>query len=94
MSINNIFPEEELSKTEKDILLEIFSNSTVKRYLRIIGTEAIKELSGLSALGNNDGTISKAHATVNGKLSVISTLLSIEGDNQPLPTNGNKEVQQ
>jgi len=44
--------------------------------------EDTKELLAISAISKTDQEIAKAHATVNGKLSVISTLLSIPSLNK------------
>lgn len=72
-----IFPEQTLSKTEQDILFEIYSNPVVKKHLEIMALEDTIELLEMSAISKTDSEIAKAHATVQGKLSVIATLLSI-----------------
>jgi hypothetical protein len=77
MSISSILPLVELSPPEIDIIVETFSNSVVKKYLRSIAIEDTKELLELSALSKPTTEIATAHAIVQGKLSVISTLLSI-----------------
>lgn len=78
MSIEDVFPAMAFSKTEEDIITEIFSNPVVKKYLRIMALEDSKELLELSATSNDKDKLFIAHATVHGKLQVISTLLSIE----------------
>lgn len=66
-----------LSKTEEDIVIECLSNPSVKKYLSIMAMSDTKELLALSAISTPDSELIKAHATVNGKLAVISTLFSI-----------------
>jgi hypothetical protein len=76
-SINTLFPLEKLSKTEEDLLLEIYSNPVVKKHLTIMAMEESKELLSLSAISNSDVYVSKALATVQGKLSVLAVLQEI-----------------
>ncbi|EKD22467.1 MAG: hypothetical protein ACD_86C00001G0003 [uncultured bacterium] len=85
MSISDIFPSPVLSKTEEDLLIEAFSNPLVQKYLRNLAMEDTKELLGLSAIAIPASELINAHAVVQGKLSVIATLLSIP------PTNPIKE---
>lgn len=77
MSLEHLFPSTELSATELDLIVEAFSNPVVKKYLRLLALEDTKELLALSAISNLDTEIIKAHANVQGKLSVLSTLASI-----------------
>ena len=73
----NLFPEQKLSVTEEDILFDIYNHPVVKKHLQIMALEDTKELLSLSALSKTDSEIAKALATVQGKLSVLKTLLSI-----------------
>lgn len=82
MSIQTIFPSTELSDTEAEILASIFSNPVVKKYLKVLALEDTKELLALSALSKTNEELVKAHAIVQGKLSIISTLLSIQPINK------------
>lgn len=77
-----LFLTPSLSKTEEDLLFETFKNPVVVKYLRILALEDTKELVSLSAISKTNEDLAKAHATVNGKLSVIQTLLSIAEANQ------------
>ena len=77
MNINDLIQTESLSKTEENIILDVFSNSVVKKYLRIMGQNDLSELALLSITERDDSVVAKKHALVQGKLSVISTLLSI-----------------
>lgn len=77
MSIETLFPSQNLSNTEEDILIEIFANPFVKKYLRRMALEETKELISLSALTTDRDRLSQAHALVQGKLQVLTTLLSI-----------------
>ena len=84
----SLFPAQKLSKTEEDILLEVYRNPVVKKHLQILAMEDTKELLAFSAISKTDSEIGKALATVQGKLSVIQTLLSISEIQPP-----NKEQQ-
>jgi hypothetical protein len=77
-TINELFDIEELSKTEETIIQEAFSNPTIKKYLKIMGRNDLKELATLSVTERDNGEVGKKHALVQGKLSVIATLLSIQ----------------
>ena len=67
----------ELSKTELDLLGEIFSNPLVIKYLKIVGKNDLSELATLSISGMDDSEVAKKHAHINGRLSTLVTLLSI-----------------
>lgn len=77
MSINNIFPPTLLTPPEIGIISEVFTNPVVKKYLHSLAVEDTKELLALAAMNKTQTEIATAHAIVQGKLSVISTLLSI-----------------
>lgn len=77
MSLETLFPSTDLSATEADLIASIFSAPVVKKYLRLLAIEDTKELLAISAISNPDSEIIKAHATVQGKLSALSTLISI-----------------
>lgn len=78
MSVRDLFNPEEITKTEEDIIIELFSQPVVKKYLRIMGRNDSMELISLSVTERDDKEISKKHALIQGKLAVITTLLSIE----------------
>lgn len=73
-----IFPQQELSETEQHLLAEIYNNPVVKKHLQIMAMSDTLELLQLSAIQTPNEALVKAHANVQGKLAVISTLLSIE----------------
>lgn len=85
MSIEDLFPTQELSATETDIVAQAFNLPAVKKYLRTLGANDAKELLALSSINNEDSKLAKAHAQVQGKLQVISTLLSIEAPQSSQP---------
>lgn len=78
MSIEQVFPSKELAPTEQIVLADALTNSSVRKYLGMIAVEATKELLTLSALKVDKDTIALAHAVVQGKLEVLSLLLSLE----------------
>jgi len=86
MSLEDIFPATNWTKTEEDIIIQSFSNPAIKKYLRKMALEDTKELLQLSAIATPNEEIVKAHAVIQGKLAVISTLLSIE-ESQPAVSN-------
>lgn len=77
-----IFPQQELSQTEQDLLIEVYNNPVVKKHLQIMAMADTLELLRLSAIQTPDNILVKAHATVQGKLAVISTLLDIKPPKQ------------
>ena len=85
MSIESLFPFQEISQTEVDILKELLSNQTLRKHLSRMALEDTKALLAVSAIQNLDSVIVKAHATTQGRLEVLSTLLSIGELQQPNP---------
>ena len=75
--LDKIIPIDSLDLAEEDILFEIFSNPIVKKYLRILGSNASKELLSLPILDETPESLVRKHTLVSGKLAVITTLLSI-----------------
>ena len=76
--LSQIFPVSSISKTEEVLISEIFCNPLVKKYLRLLAISDTKELLTLSAISTDDSKLIKAHATVQGRLQILGTLLSIE----------------
>jgi len=72
-----MFNTQTLTKTEEDILVDLLTNPVIKKYLSILAMEDTKELLAFPANSKTAQEIAIAHATVQGKLSVISTLYSI-----------------
>lgn len=81
-SINSIFPPVVLSETEEVLIGELFSNPLVKKYLRVLAQNDSKELLGIPLQSNSAESIVVAHATIQGRLQTIVTLLSIGDSNQ------------
>ena len=78
----NLFPTQELSDTEKNLLAEIYNNPVVKKHLQILALADTLELLHLSGIQTSNDVLIKAHATVQGKLAVLATLLSIQPPKQ------------
>ena len=89
MSITEIFNQTEISKVEIDIIIDVFSNPVVTKYLRTIAENDLMELATLSITEREDSEVAKKHALIQGKLSTIATLLSIS--NQPKPVTSKQE---
>lgn len=77
MSLDSIFPVKNVSDTEEALVLEAFSNPIIKQFLTRLAIEDTKELLRLSAINTDKEKLAQAHAVVQGKLQVISTLLEI-----------------
>ncbi len=75
--IDEVFPVRELSDKEQDLILEVFSNVVVKKYLQILGRNAGIELLTLPVLDETPDSLMHKHTLVSGKLAVITTLLSL-----------------
>jgi hypothetical protein len=76
--LTNLFPSEELSQTEIDLIAEIFAKPEVKKYLRILARNDSMELLALNNITFDDEKLAKTHAMLHGKLQVLSTLSSLE----------------
>jgi ethanolamine utilization protein EutP (predicted NTPase) len=77
-ALQELFQIDTLTKTEEDQIIEIFTNPLVKKYLKIMGRNDLKELATISVTEREDSEVGKKHALVQGKLAVIATLLSIQ----------------
>lgn len=77
-TINDVFDLEVLSKTEEAQIIEVFSSGIVKKYLKIMAKNDIKDLAVLSVTERNSEELARKHALVQGKLAVLTTLLSIQ----------------
>lgn len=75
--MTSLFPAPVLTETEQDILIEIFQNPVMKKYLRIMALNDLVELGELSATNRSTEELAIAHATIRGKLSVLQTQFSI-----------------
>lgn len=76
--LNDMFDLEVLTKTEEELVMEAFSNPTVKKYLKIMGRNDIKDLAVLSIAERDSEELARKHSLIQGKLAVLSTLLSIQ----------------
>lgn len=77
--IDNLFPSETLTDEESVLIYEVFSNATVRKYLKILGAESAKDLLTLPVLNETPASVLNKHTLTTGKLEVLATLLSIEG---------------
>lgn len=88
MSASDLIKNQELSETEQDILVTLYSHPTVKKHLQIMALNDTIELLSLSARGISDRELAMAHENIRGRLSTINTLLSI--GSQELQTKENQ----
>ncbi len=77
--IDSLFPSETLTDEESALIYEVFSNATVRKYLKILGAESAKDLLTLPVLNETPASVLNKHTLTTGKLEVLATLLSIEG---------------
>lgn len=75
--IDLLLPSIELTRSEAEEVVTLFKTPSIQKYLKSLALADTKELLGLSSNGKTDAAIAEAHATTRGKLSVLSTLLSI-----------------
>lgn len=88
MSIEDVFPTPIMSATEENLIAEAFGSPVVRKYLKMLAANDAKELLALSAMQLDKDKLASAHATVQGKLQVIATLLAIEA---PQPKQSQQE---
>ena len=77
MNLTEILDVRPFSKTEEDIVIEIFDNPVVKNYLKTLAKNDLLELATLSITERDNSEVAKKHALIQGRLSTIVTLLSI-----------------
>ena len=77
MSASDLIKNQELSQTEQDVLVQLYSNPAVKKHLQIMALNDTIELLSLSTGGRSDRDLAMAHENIRGRLSTINTLLSI-----------------
>lgn len=76
-TLDEIFPQDPILPQEEDIIVEVFSNPAVRKYLKLLGSNLSKELIGLPILDETPESLVRKHTLTAGKLAVITTLLSI-----------------
>ena len=86
MDISELLGVDTITKTETDIIVDVFSHPTIVKYLKIIAKNDLLELATLSITERDDSEVAKKHALVQGKLSTIAGLLSIS--NQTITNKG------
>lgn len=74
MSLQKLLEQDTLSKTEETHLATLFSNVTVKKYLKILAQNELSELASLDPMVVSNEDLVKAQATIHGALNVINTL--------------------
>jgi hypothetical protein len=75
----NILPEVNLTDTEMDIVQEMLTQTTIKKYFRLLGSNAARDiLTGHPLAGQSASEYLVLEAHLKGQLSVIETILSIE----------------
>ncbi len=73
-----ILYKESLTKEEINQIQVVLSDPLIKKYFRIMGQQDLAELASLGASSLGDSEVAKKHALIQGKLSTLVTLLSIQ----------------
>ena len=73
-----ILYKESLTKEEMNQIQTVLSDPLIKKYFRIIGQNDLAELASLGVASLGDSEVAKKHALIQGKLSTLVTLLSIQ----------------
>lgn len=80
MSIHDIFPEQELTETEEDIIALSLDTPLMKRYLRLLSLNDMKDFMSLKAITTPEYGLTQAYAVLQGRMEVVSALLSISAN--------------
>jgi len=75
--MEKVFDVQDLSEAETDVLISLFSNPLIVKYLKIVAKNSLIELATLSSTERVDSEVAKKHALVQGKISTLVTLLSL-----------------
>lgn len=75
---SEIFYKEILTEGEMKQLQATLSTPLIKKYFRIMGQQDLAELASLGSSSLGDSEVAKKHALIQGKLSTLVTLLSIQ----------------
>ena len=70
--------KETLTDAEMNQIQTVLSDPLIKKYLRIIGQNDLAELASLGVAALGDSEVAKKHALIQGKLSTLVALLSIQ----------------
>ena len=73
-----ILYKESLTKEEMRQIQVVLSDPLIKKYFRIIGQNDLAELASLGVASLGDSEVAKKHALIQGKLSTLVALLSIQ----------------
>lgn len=76
-AISYVFPPIEIGDTEMDVIIAALAIPSLQKYLKSLATNSAVDLLAISLLDKTDANIVKLHARIQGRLEVISTLLSI-----------------
>ena len=75
---SEIFYKESITEGEMKQLQATLSTPLVKKYFRIMGQHDLAELASLGSSTLGDSEVAKKHALIQGKLSTLVALLSIQ----------------
>ncbi len=78
MSLENIFPTPVLTETEMDSIAAKLDDPLIKKYFRLMAVNDASDFLALSAIRTPEFGMIQARAVLQGRLEVISALLSIQ----------------
>lgn len=73
-----LFPIQELSQTEQDLIVAALGTPVVRKYLRALGSNLVRDYLMLDASGISDEVLAKHHQFVKGQLALLDALCSIQ----------------
>lgn len=73
-----LFPVQELSQTEQDLIVAAFDTPVVRKYLRALGSNLVRDYLMLDASAMSDEVLAKHHQFVKGQLALLDALCSIQ----------------
>jgi len=77
MSFDNLIESPALTNAEQEHVAIKLSDPILQKYFKLLAIEDTKELLGFPVLNKSTEEVVRVHATVQGKLLVLATLLSI-----------------
>lgn len=82
MSIQEeLYPILELNKTEEDLIAAAFDTPVMRKYLRSLGNNLVRDYLMLDASAVSEGVLAKHHQFVKGQLALLDALCSIKAAN-------------
>lgn len=72
-----LFNEPALNQDEENLLRQVFSNPVVRKYLRVLAQNEVSDFISANMLEDPEILYARKLMDLQGKLSILSTLISI-----------------